>query len=331
MPRAAHPMTCFGVLRLSLIALCVTLAPLALWGQAANPTPPSIPLAADAPFTVAMNTATLEGGPVYVADQGPRGAGFQVINGGVRNLANGGAHAATNAETQLLIAGAPNVRILFTVAEGLYRIVAKRSAGISSLTDLKGKRITLPRDTSAHYYVVRMLASAGLKESDVTVVDLPRDQMAAGVVAGRADAISMWEPEAQNAVDALGRDAIVFQDNKVYRELFSLYTTTQVLGDSRRRRELVEFVHALLTAVDELKAKPAPHFPVIAKTTKHSVDRVARSWEHHAFPLAVPKDMLDVMVEEEKWVAEKQNRAPRSRDAIAAFFDSSILDEVRRR
>ena len=47
--------------------------------------------------------------------------------------------------------------------------------------------------------------------------------MAAAVIDGRADAISMWEPESQNAVDGLGKDAIVFQDNKVYRELFSLY------------------------------------------------------------------------------------------------------------
>jgi len=42
-------------------------------------------------------------------------------------------------------------------------------------------------------------------------------------------------------------------------------------------------------------------------------------------------DMLDVMVEEEKWVAQKQNRAPRSRAALAAFFEPTILREVRRR
>src|SRR4030095_12175097 len=224
-------MTCFGVRGATLIALLVLFAPLALSGQGANPAPPSVPLAADAPFTVAVSTTTIEGGPVYVVGNGPQGAGFRVINGGVRNLANGGAHAATNAETQFLIAGAPNVRILFTVAEGLYRIVAKRSAGIYKLAGLRGKRVTTPRDTSAHYALVRMLATAGVSETEVTIVDLPRGQMAAGGVDGRADAISMWEPEAQNAVDGLGGDAVVFQDNKAYRELFSLYTTTDVLGD----------------------------------------------------------------------------------------------------
>ena len=324
-------MTCFGKSRLSLIALCLVVAPLVLRGQTAQPNPPSVPWPADAPFTVAVSTTTLEGGPVYVADTGPQGAGFRVINGGVRNLANGGAHAATNAETQFLIAGATNVRILFTVADGLYRIVAKRSAGIKTLADLKGKRVVLPRDTSAHYSLVRMLASAKLSESDVTIVDVPRGQLAAAVIDGRADAISMWEPDSQNTVDGLGKDAIVFQDNKVYREFFSLYSSTEVLGNAKRRAELVSFVRALFASVEEMKTKPAPHFPLISKVTGHPVNQITASWEHHAFPMAVHSDMLNVMVEEEKWVAQKQNRTPRTREALAAFFDPSILQEVQRK
>jgi NitT/TauT family transport system substrate-binding protein len=61
------------------------------------------------------------------------------------------------------------------------------------------------------------------------------------------------------------------------------------------------------------------------------VDHITRSWEHHAFPMQVLPDMLDVMVEEEKWVAQKQKREPRSRAALAAYFDPSILEEARRR
>ena len=44
-------MTCFGVRRLSLIALCLACAPLVVWGQGAAPNPASVPLPADAPFT----------------------------------------------------------------------------------------------------------------------------------------------------------------------------------------------------------------------------------------------------------------------------------------
>jgi NitT/TauT family transport system substrate-binding protein len=159
----------------------------------------------------------------------------------VRHVAAGGAHAGTNAETQMLLVRATNsnVRMLLTVAEGLYRIIARKSAGINTLADLRGKRIVTPSNTSAHYHLVTMLRTVGLTEADVTLVDTARTEMAAAVARREADAISMWEPEAQNALDALGADATVIQDNSVYRELFSLYTTTQVLTDPRRRRELV--------------------------------------------------------------------------------------------
>jgi NitT/TauT family transport system substrate-binding protein len=316
----------------ALVAALMVAGLLAMGLPAQAQLPASIPLAPDAPFTVAVSTTTIEGGPVYVADEGPGGEGFRVINGGVRNLLNGGAHAATNAETQMLLVGAanPNVRLLFTVAEGLYRIVARRSSGIRALADLRGKRITTPVNTSAYYYLVRMLESAGLTESDVTIIETPRDGMAAAVIKGNADAIAMWEPESQKAVEGLGGDAVVFQDNRLYRELFSLYSTTDVMSDPKRRPELIAFVRALLAATAAVKERPRQYFPVIARVTNHPEEWVAKSWEHHRFPVAMPADMLDVMVREDAWLARNQKRAPRTREQLASYLDTSILAEARR-
>jgi len=288
------------------------------------------PLRADAPFTVAVATAVVEAAPVYMAAEGPFGKSMQYINGGVRTLSNNGAHAAGNATTQMLVVirDNPKVRLLFTLTEGLYRIVAKRSAGITTLADLKGKRIVVPRSTSANYYLVAMLRSAGLQESDVTLVNAPATAMAAALVKGDADAISMWEPESQNAVAALGQDAVIFQNNRIYREFYSIYSTTDVMNDPRRRAQLVEFVRALDTQTNELKKDPRRFFPLISRITKHPEDQIARGWEHHAFPFNVPGDMLDIITEEEKWVAALQQRAPRTRTELAGFIDTSILKEA---
>ena len=218
----------------TVVVCCVVSAPLVLMSQGRASGPGS-------PFTVAVNTTTIEAAPVYVAEAAA-GAGFKVINGGVRDLSNNQVHAATNSETQMLLATTanPRIRMLFTVADGLYRVIGRKSAGINSLGDLRGKKITTARDTSAHYYLFRMLRTAGLEESDVTFVDVGRTDMAQAVARRDADAISMWEPEAQKALDALGRDASIFEDTALYRERFSLYSTTDVLNDPVRRRELVK-------------------------------------------------------------------------------------------
>src|SRR5688572_13445454 len=226
-------------------------------------------------FTIAVAMPVVEAAPIHIADQGPAGANFRVIDGGVRTVALNGAHAAGNATTQMLrvLDDNPRVRLLFTLVNGNYRIVAKRSAGINRLADLKGKRIVTPRNTSANYFLVAMLRTAGLQESDVTLVAAPATAMAAALVKGDADAISMWEPESENAAHALGKDAIFFQDNKVYRELYSVYSTTDVMNDPRRRKELVAFVQATLAGNAELQKDPKRFFPLISERTKHPVDQ----------------------------------------------------------
>ena len=317
------------------VAAATSVGLLAQSGLAPAPVPSGqgtiTPLASDAPFTVAVATAVLEAAPIHIADRGPSGDGFRVIDGGVRTVALKGAHAAGNATTQMLrvLGDNPNVRLLFTLVDGNYRIVAKRSAGINRIADLKGKRIVVPANTSANYYLVAMLRTAGLQPSDVTLVSAPATAMAAALTKGEADAISMWEPESENAVVALGRDAIIFQDNTVYRELYSLYSTTDVINDPRRRTELVEFVRATLAAAADLQKDPRRYFALISEITKHPQDQIARSWEHHKFPLGLAPDLLTLITEEDKWVASQQNRAPRGRAELAGFIDTTILKEAK--
>lgn len=321
-----------------LVSVCLALVPLAVAAQGGPQSTPApapqaaapTPLAPSAPFTVAVATAVVEAAPVYMAKEGPYGANFEFINGGVRTLTNNGAHAAGNATTQMLVVlrDNPKVRLLFTLVDGLYRIVAKRSAGITRLEDLKGKRVVVPRSTSAHYHLVAMLRSAGLQESDVTIVSAPATAMAAALTKGDADAISMWEPESQNAVAALGKDAVIFQNNRIYREFYSVYSTTDVMNDPARRRQLVDFVKAIATTTEQLKKDPKPYFPLISRITKHPADQIERGWEHHGFPFAIAPDLLDILTEEEKWVAASQKREPRSRKELEGYIDRSILKEA---
>src|SRR6185503_16714471 len=141
------------------------------------------------------------------------------------------------------------------------------------------------------------------------LVNVERTAMAQAIADRKADAISMWEPEAQKALDGLGRDASVFENVRLYREWFSLYTTTDVLSDATRRRELVEFVRALLVATDKVRNRPQDAIPIVARKINQTEAMVKSAWAHHAFPAALPAEMLDVLTAEESWVATLQQRA----------------------
>ncbi len=291
-----------------------------------------------APIRVA-GARWIELSPVVVAANSFYPQKLDVPSGGVASITRGDADVATNAETQLLRESVnnPDLRIIATVSESFYRLVARRSAGISKLADLKGKRVLAPRLTSAHYYLVAMLESAGLKEEDVTLVSLPAAQpgqpaekfrYAEALVRGDADVIAIFEPEPAEAVRRLGNDAIVLQDKKVYREAFNLHARATDLADPAKRRAIVRFVRAMADATKALKKDPKPYLEHISSVIGFSVEQIGWGWPETEFPVKIIPDMLDVLEREELWVAKASNRAPRPRAELAKFIDRSVVDEA---
>jgi ABC-type nitrate/sulfonate/bicarbonate transport system substrate-binding protein len=123
---------------------------------------------------IASALNTIEYTPELIASQDyANGSTFTIVNGQLANLVSDTSiDLAANAETQALrqFATHKNIRIIYTVAEVYYRIVANKKSGISSVKDLKGKKIATFPSTSAAYFVEKYLGSVGLKDSDYTVV-----------------------------------------------------------------------------------------------------------------------------------------------------------------
>ena len=306
--------------RLKTLALILCMAALA--GGQQSPPPP---------LRIAGNMTTIELAPVLVAADGLYRGPITVTNGGIPNLVRGEVDAATNAETQALRASVddPSIRIVFTVAENFYRLVARRSAGIRQVADLRGKKITTSRNTSAHYYLVKMLGTAKLTEEDVTVAPVtPLTRMSAALKSGEVDVVSIWDPEAENSAAAVGDDAVVLQDRSVYRELFNLQTSTKVLADPAKRRALVEFLRSLIAASERIRDRPQEVWPLISSKIGASVPVISKSWPQLRYAGSLVPDLLDVMEEEERWVAKERNRTPRTRAQLSALIDDSLLREA---
>jgi NitT/TauT family transport system substrate-binding protein len=284
------------------------------------------------PLRVAVNMTTVESAPVFLAAQGAAGREMTLTGGGIPLLVNRSADAATNSETQILLRSieSPDLRIVMTVAECEYRIVARRSAGIRRLVDLRGRKVGAPANTSAEYYFSKMLRTVKLDEPDVTVVPMAVADMAAAMKRGEVDAVSGWEPGAQDSIAALGSDAIVFQDPPVYRELFNLNTTAGVLSDPVKRRTLVDVVRGIVGASRDVRARPAHVRPLLSSRINVPEATIAAVWRHFRFPASVPRDTLDVLVDEEQWVAARQQRTPRSRAQLQGLIDDSVLREAQK-
>lgn len=310
----------------------LAIAALGLSGCVARPAPtPASP--GDLRFSA---HAVIEAAPVHYAIRHRAAARLEVPNGAIPSLyrPNGGiADLAGHADTQALKHSLtwPDLRIILTVTEGHYRIVARRSAGIRMMADLRGKRIATVPDSSAAFYLNRALASAGMSEADVTIVPLPLPpkDSARMLIDGRADALALWDPEPEIALHELGGDAVVLDPASGYRELYNLHSTAAKLADPTTRAKIVRFVATLIAASQDMRKDRRGAIALAAQVAGYSEHLIAGSWPQHAFPARLSPDLLDTLVLEEAWLAGREGRAARTRDALAALIDPSIEAEAR--
>lgn len=320
--------------RIAAVAVLIALAGCA-------PRDPRPPGGVTAPLAISGSMATLEIAPVLLAARDHYPTGAVVSNGGIPNLvgaapvpelgAGGPADIATHAETQALrySVAHPEIRIILTVTEGRYRIIARRSAGIARIADLRGKRVATLATTSAGYFLARMLAQDGLTFADITPVRIsPIEGMATALERHEVDAVAIWEPHGDNAARALGDDIVIFGGDGVYRELFNLNTTAASLADPVKRARIVAFVRATIEATARIRRDPAEAKALVAAASGFSAEEVGRSWATLAFPAALPADLLGVLVDEERWLAAQDRRPPRSREALSRLIDTSIYAEA---
>lgn len=293
------------------------------------------------------NLSLLEMAPVLLAAEQFYAGKTVVEHGGVMALwgkssdlaslnSAGQADLATNSETQALRAsvGNPDLRFIFTVAECPYRIVARRSAGIAKLADLRGKRVGTQLESSAAYFLDSMLRTVGLTSEDVESVpfmahtETPLSLVPEALRTGRIDAVALWEPQPQRAKVTLGAGAIEFCDPAVYTEKFNLCTTQANLDDPALRPRIVAFVRASITAAQRLKDDPQSGWRLVAQAAKLDIDTVSGTWPRFNYPGTLATDLLDVFERQDVWIAKVQRRAPRTRAALATLIDDSVLREA---
>jgi sulfonate transport system substrate-binding protein len=275
---------------------------------------------------VGVNLTTIETVPIYLAADG---LDVELTGGAIPTLTEGKVDVVTNAETQAILRSTarPDIRVILTVAEYGYRIVARRSAGIRTAPDLTGRKIATSLNSSAHFYIAKTLRGVGLSEKDVTVVGMLPNDMPGALARGDVDAVSIWEPAAERSVQALGADAVVIA-GPPYRERFNLNTTTAVLADPAKRAAVVDLLRAIIRASQEIRDRPAPAQQLIAKKLDVPLPLVQTTWPLFKFPASVGDDMLETMLEQEPWMAQKQNRPPRPPEALAALIDASLWREA---
>lgn len=129
--------------------------------------------------------------------------------------------------------GAKSTIILITdYSSGNDQIIAK--PGIKSLKDLKGKKVAVEMGLVDHLMIVNALKKAGMKESDVKLVNAKTNELPQVFTAPDIAAIGVWQPIAGEALKAVPGSKAIYTSADEPGLIYDVIATTPASAKSRK-------------------------------------------------------------------------------------------------
>jgi len=217
-----------------------------------------------------------------------------------------------------------NLRVLGTVAlADVVELVARRDRGISTPSDLKGKKIGITLKSAGEFFLGTFLIFNGLSLADVEVVDLNPSEIVEAISAGEIDAAFTWEPNIFKIKRRLGANAINWPGQSGQDFFFILLSKEEWLKEHPSATE--RFLRALIQAEEFVKTnnEKAKHF--VAERFNYESKYVEVIWPKHRFLVVLPQALLLAMEDQARW--KIKNKLTDATE-VPNYFDYIYLDAL---
>jgi NitT/TauT family transport system substrate-binding protein len=144
------------------------------------------------------------------------------------------AYADAVAVSQLIAKGAP-MKIVSTIYQSNpNEVMALKKTGIKSVKDLAGKKVGIPSASSQATMLPLFLKANGLKESDLTLMNMPVASMVPSLLQGQVDAVlgSMDAYQIQAESQGAQLDIYTFADYGVPTVSTSIFASNSYIKDN---------------------------------------------------------------------------------------------------
>lgn len=135
-----------------------------------------------------------------------------------------------------LVTGATGARsVMFLMndySNGNDMVVAK--PGITSVTDLKGKKVGVEVGFVSHLMLLKALEDHGMTEADVELVNVPTNETPQVLASGDVDAIVAWQPSSGQALQLVPGSTAIYTSANAPGLIYDMYCATPESYASRK-------------------------------------------------------------------------------------------------
>lgn len=200
------------------------------------------------PLFLARDLGAYEGQPIQLIELSSATEVIRAYRDGLIDVA-----PVTGVEALLAARGREGERIVLVcdLSKGADVVVAR--SGISSLADLKGRRVGAETTALGAYVLARALERAGLVPADVQVVPVLLPEHDSALTSGTVDALVTFEPHRTRLLGSGAR--LLFDSAQVPGEIVDVLLTHRHL-EPAQERALAALVRGWFAALEHLHAAP---------------------------------------------------------------------------
>ncbi|MBD2305536.1 ABC transporter substrate-binding protein [Chroococcidiopsis sp. FACHB-1243] len=147
----------------------------------------------------------------------------------------------------------------------------------NSVTDIKafkGKKVAVERASVSHFFLLQVLAEAGLSEKDITIVSTTPDAAAAAYQTGQVEIAVSYAPFLQKANQAQKDGRIIYDSAKMPTAISDLYVFDAKFIQANPQA-VQAFVNGVLQGLDFLNKNPKEGLASAAKRLETTPDSLA--------------------------------------------------------
>ncbi len=220
----------------------------------------------------------------------------------------GHATLGTVADIPVMFAGMNDlpVSVIATIfkAEKDHGIVGRRDKGVVTPGSLKGKRIGVTLNTSAHFTLDAFLNLQKLSAKEVTMLNYKPEELPAALAQGEVDAIASWEPYLDTSMSGLGSNGIVFYGQDVYESLYNVVGMRDYIV--RHPETIRKILRALAQGEQFCSDSPDAARMLIAAGIKSDVTKLKAAWPSYRFNIVLDQGLILALEDEARWAIKNK-------------------------